>query len=428
MRIWLVKTGEPVPLHPTDGERLHRTGLMAKLFAAAGHEITWFTSTFDRVQRRNVFDQDHTVRPFPGVTIRLIHSPGYRKSISYARLRDQRIVSERLVQAMQAEEMPDVIVCAYPTVELARTSVAFGMRNKVPVVLDIRDMWPNIIIDSAPVFFKPLIWLALRGMVRDAKFACANATAITGITGPFVEWGLNCGNRRRTHLDRDFPLAHSSSSPSGTKLEEAGRFWDSLGIANDIHAFRAIFLGTLGHQFDIETLLKAARNPEVVERGLQFVICGAGDNLETYRKMTADRPNVFFPGWIDLAKAQVLMKRCKVGLDPLPDRYDFLATINNKAIEYLSAGLPVISSPRKGLLFELLEQHRCGLSYDPGEVEGLVRGLTRFASAPGELDEFATNAIRLFDERFQAEEVYTELCTHLAMVVQESHLADREES
>jgi glycosyltransferase involved in cell wall biosynthesis len=423
-----VKTGEPIPLDSTDGERLHRTGLMAKLFAAAGHEITWFTSTFDRVQRRNVFDEDRTVHPFPGVTIKLIHSPGYRRSFSYGRVRDQRIVSERLVQAMQAEKLPDVIVCAYPTVELARASVTFGRRNNVPVVLDIRDMWPNIILDSAPILIKPLVWLALRRMVRDARFACANATAITGITGPFVKWGLNCGKRRETQLDRDFPLAHLSGSPSRDRLEEAGRFWDALGVANDVHAFRAIFLGTLGHQFDIETVLRAARNPKLIERGIQFVICGAGDKLATYRNMSANCPHVLFPGWIDLAQTHVLMRRSKLGLDPLPDRYDFLATINNKAIEYLGAGLPVVSSPRSGVLFELLQKHRCGLSYDPGDVEGLVRILLRLASGPHELDKFATNAIRLFDERFQAEKVYGELCAHLARVVHSSKLANEGES
>ena len=53
------------------------------------------------------------------------------------------------------------------------------------------------------------------------------------------------------------------------------------------------------------------------------------------------------------------------GIDPLPDRYDYLASINNKAVEYLSAGLPVVSSPRHGVLYELLEREECGLVTRP---------------------------------------------------------------
>jgi hypothetical protein len=35
-----------------------------------------------------------------------------------------------------------------------------------------------------------------------------------------------------------------------------------------------------------------------------------------------------------------------VGLDPMPDRYDLVVHINNQAIEYLSGGLPIVSSPQ----------------------------------------------------------------------------------
>ena len=68
----------------------------------------------------------------------------------------------------------------------------------------------------------------------------------------------------------------------------------------------------------------------------------SGNRQQTYQ-------TYYFPGWVDAAKIFVLMRRSAVGLDPLPDRYDFLATINNKAIEYMSAGLPVISSPDRGV-------------------------------------------------------------------------------
>ena len=103
------------------------------------------------------------------------------------------------------------------------------------------------------------------------------------------------------------------------------------------------------------------------------MLCGAGDRFEHYRALAAGLPNVLLPGWVDAAAIHVLMRRSACGLDPLSDRYDFLATINNKAIEYFSAGLPVISSPRRGTLAELLAAEECGLSYDLGDAAGLAR-------------------------------------------------------
>lgn len=418
MNIWLVKTGEPVPVDSTERLGLHRTGLMAKIFAAAGHEVTWFTSTFDRVERRNLFDEDQTIIPFPGVKIILIHSPGYKRSLSLGRVRDQRIVSKKFVRAMQAEARPDVIVCSFPTIELSKASVDFGNENGVPVVVDVRDMWPDIIVDSAPVMVRPFVKLMLRSMARDARAACAEATAITGITAPFVQWGLDRGNRLRTVLDRDFPLAQLRVCPSLDHLDEAGRFWDSLGIMADSKDFGVVFLGTLGHQFDVETILKAARTRELKSSRFRFIICGDGDKLERYRRLVTGCHNVVFPGWIDLAQAHVLMRRCKVGIDPLPDRYDFLATINNKAIEYMSAGLPVVSSPENGILCDLLRKHACGMSYAEGDVNGLALILLRLASDPQMLADLSANAVALFEQRFQAENVYTDFCAHLQHVVQ----------
>jgi glycosyltransferase involved in cell wall biosynthesis len=95
----------------------------------------------------------------------------------------------------------------------------------------------------------------------------------------------------------------------------------------------------------------------------------------------------------------------------LLDRYDFLVHINNKAIEYMSAGLPIISCPKRGVLAELLAAERCGWSYDNGDVDGLLKLLASLA--PDELREFSANSARLFCDRFTAEKVYGEMSQYL---------------
>ena len=146
---------------------------------------------------------------------------------------------------------------------------------------------------------------------------------------------------------------------------------------------------------------------------LRFVLCGAGDRFEHYRALAAGLPNVLLPGWVDAAAIHVLMRRSACGLDPLSDRYDFLATINNKAIEYFSAGLPVISSPRRGTLAELLATEECGLSYDLGDAAGLAGALARLADEPGLRERMAESARRLFQRSFTAEKVYGSMMEYL---------------
>jgi glycosyltransferase involved in cell wall biosynthesis len=428
MNIWLVKIGEPIPLSTDYSERLHRTGYLSLVLSKAGHKVTWWTSTFDRVSRKNVFDVDTTVHPFEGVSIKMIHSPGYRKSMSVNRVRDYKIVANKFRRYICNEIPPDIILCAYPTVELSTASVEYGHERKIPVVLDLRDMWPDIIIDTLPKITRPFFRFFLNGMFKNARFACAEATALIGITNAFVEWGLKKGGREKTGLDRNFPLGYVSRPPKEDRLHEAERFWNGMGVKEGSDDFTVCFLGTFGKQFDLATSIAAARKLQEAGNRIRLVLCGDGDHLIYFKQAASDCKNILFPGWIDEAKMYVLLRRSSVGLNPIIDRYDFLSTINNKAIEYMSAGLPIISCPSKGVLSDLIHTERCGETFDYGNPDQLIRILMNLSSNPGIRADMSRNAERLFRSYFDADLVYTELMRHLENIVsryKESHLLFR---
>src|SRR5688572_12390199 len=50
IKVWLVTAGEPLPLGKQE-QRLLRAGLLARYLVAAGHEVTWWTSTFDHTSK-----------------------------------------------------------------------------------------------------------------------------------------------------------------------------------------------------------------------------------------------------------------------------------------------------------------------------------------------------------------------------------------
>jgi hypothetical protein len=55
MRVWLITVGEPLPLDGP-GERMLRTGILAAFLAARGHEVVWWSSSFDHVRKRQRSD------------------------------------------------------------------------------------------------------------------------------------------------------------------------------------------------------------------------------------------------------------------------------------------------------------------------------------------------------------------------------------
>lgn len=78
MRIWLVQTGEQLPVREdTEAMRL-RTLLLAEELA----------SCFNHMRKEWYFSEDKTFEPIDGVTVHALHGLGYKKNVSLRRLAD----------------------------------------------------------------------------------------------------------------------------------------------------------------------------------------------------------------------------------------------------------------------------------------------------------------------------------------------------
>lgn len=409
MKIWLLEIGESLPVGDNRGCRLRRIGILARTLADAGHEVTWWASSFDHYRKRRAVDSEQPLSVCPGLQIRPLSGCGYARNLSLKRLLDYILVAVRFMRHSREAEQPDIILSGFPGVELSFAAVRYGTRRGIPVILDVKDMWPDIFPEHAPAPLRPLVRLAFWPWFRMARWTCAHATAVTGMTDAFVEWALENGGRAKTGRDRSFPFGYAATPPPDAALREAEAFWDARSVTPADAGRTVCFLGGIGHQLDLTAAVRAARLLRARGRPIRFVMCGAGDRLEDYRNQTRGLEEVIWPGWVGAAEMHVLMRRSMAGLDPLPDRFDFLASINNKAIEYFSAGLPVVSSPSRGVLAELLAAERVGASHECGDAERLAAILDGLAGDPAGRAAMAARARRLFDERFTAEKVYREM-------------------
>jgi glycosyltransferase involved in cell wall biosynthesis len=253
-------------------------------------------------------------------------------------------------------------------------------------------------------------------MWRQARVACRTAFAITGNAPQFVEWGLALASRTGTTLDRAFPHGYSAGTPDPTKVEESRAFWEKHGIRRDSEVFVACFFGAIGPQSELETVIAAARLLEQRGRRFKFVLCGRGDHLESLRRKSAGVSSVLFPGWVGAADIWALMRVSTVGLAVYRSNAGYITNLPNKPIEYLSAGLPIVSSLR-GYLERFLADHGCGLTYPNGDAEALARVLTDLDDDRSRLAVMSANARRIFSEKFDSDKVYSEMTEYLQDVV-----------
>lgn len=416
MKVWLIQIAEPLPID--DGkQKLLRTGMLAKTLAGRGNNVVWWTSSFDHFRKRQRSDKDTFKDIGRNYRICMMRGIGYKKNVSLSRLIDHYMVAEKFRKLSEKEEKPDVIVASFPSIELGLAAAEYGKKNGIPVILDMRDMWPDIFVDFVPPAIRGVARFFLKPMFNNAHRACSMATAICGITEPFVEWGLKTGSRDKTVLDKSFFMGSVDERPDDNSFKEAGEYWDKMGVRKEEGRPIICFSGSVSWQFDIKTAILAVRKIRSSGTAVKLVICGDGDKLEYYKNIARRDENVVFTGWVNMAKLYVLMRRASAGLDLLPDRYDYLATINNKAVEYFSAGLPIISCPRKGVLYDLLKERRCGLSYDNGDVDGLSVILKyMLCNDADKLSEMSREASELFKEKFMAEKIYAEMAGYIEKV------------
>jgi glycosyltransferase involved in cell wall biosynthesis len=401
MRIWLATVGEPLPI---DGgtDRLWRTGLVAKMLAERGHNVLWWASTVDHNRKEFFVRGEPKVLSTIGASIQFLDGGLYRRNVSLKRLRNHRQIADRFRLLAHGEDQPDVILCSFPTIELSRECVKYALDRGIPVVLDVRDLWPDIFLEVLPSQIKLLGRMVLRRQFRDAAWALTNSDCLFGVSDGYLDWGLARAGRRRGTGDKVYPLAYPKTR--WTALDEISLTERLRACGVDPTRPMATFVGTFGRTYDLGSVISGARLlSERRGKAMQFVLCGAGEREREWRTAAAMASGVAFPGWLSAGELSCLLSRSTIGLAAYAPGAP--QGLPNKLIEYLSAGLPVLCT-LNGEARQLLESHGCGLYYAPGDPHDFATQLDRLCGDSDLRSAMSGAARTLFARRFSAESVY----------------------
>ncbi len=171
---------------------------LAKALMARGHEPTLVASGFDHVTRADRLDPGEPLRRslHGGVPFLWLRTPGYRGNAGAARfwnmLAFARAVEHRLEPALEGR--PDVIVGSSPHLFGARAALRLARRLGVPFVLELRDVWPQSLVEVMGVpRWHPVIWLMARIERELYRAADQIVTLLPGIAPRVAERGGDPG-------------------------------------------------------------------------------------------------------------------------------------------------------------------------------------------------------------------------------------------
>ncbi|MFM7682974.1 MAG: glycosyltransferase [Bacteroidota bacterium] len=416
MNIWLVTIGEPIP-HYNNKLRLHRTGIIAKYISEnTNHNVTWWTSDFNHFTKNHIFGEDTYFKLSTNFNIIALSCKGYRRNISIDRIIDHKQIAKKFTCKALKSIKPDIIVVAFPTLGLCEACTVLGKEWGIPVLIDYRDMWPEVFVEIVPNFLKPIAKFVFLPLFMKTNKTFSNATGIIGITDGFLKLALDKIKRKKNEYDGVFPLAYLPNQFTPFQLEEAHIFWEKAVPKSD--KLRISFLGTLGHQFDFDTILGSVEILNVLGiDNFEIILCGRGDKEKALVDFSKKYKCVYLPGYMSAAQISSLLSTSDIGLCPYNLNEAFLNSIPGKAIEYMSHGVPLLSTLKTGELGRLVDMYDLGFHYEQGNPESLAGVIINLISIKLDLLLMRNRILSVYKSKFDADLIYRDYVNHLEKVV-----------
>lgn len=397
MLTWLIQTGENHPFQ-TESRKM-RTGILADYLHSQGQSIVWWSSNFYHPQKILLSPAYKEVKIADNFSIKLLRGIPYQRNISLTRFRHYKCLAKNFAREARRSQKPDLIITALPDYNLSYEAVKFAKENDIPIIVDIRDLWPDIFLNHVPRLLKPLAKLVLSQDFKKVDYLTHNATSITAVSEGYLDWALGHAKRKPGPFDGVFyhgyqrpEIQHNSESLDNIKKIIAPLSTKTLFT----------FIGTFGRSYDLETIAKSAAKISSIHPEAHFILAGDGEQFKSIQKLCEPLENVTLTGWLKKHELDYLLKHSHVGLAACISIKD---TMPNKPFEYLAYGLPVISS-LTGDMQSLLEKYQIGFYYSAKSVDNLTSVIAKLLKTPETRIEISQKANKLFEEKFAAKTIY----------------------
>ncbi|MBE3576264.1 MAG: glycosyltransferase family 4 protein [Limnochordales bacterium] len=365
MNIWIINH-YAVPPNCPGGTRHYS---LAKYLVQRGHNVTIVASSFNHTTRREVHlnpGECYKLDTVGGVRFLWLRTPPYAGN-TVARVRNMLSFSHRVYRLVSPQLLgkPDVILGSSPHLFAALAAERLAARYAVPFVFEVRDLWPQSLIDLGGFNQHHPFIAMLEGIERHLyRRATRIITLLPGACDHMQRKGAARSKVDWIPNGIDLDLIPAPTPPRRT---------DTLTV---------MYAGSHGLANGLEVVLEAAYllQQNGWAQRIRFRLIGDGpEKPSLVRKSQELRlTNVSFEDPVPKQDIYKVLAEADAFLMVLKTSPLFRWGISpNKLFDYMVSARPVlfcVDTP-----FNIVEEARAGLSVSPGNPSELAKAAVRIA-------------------------------------------------
>jgi glycosyltransferase involved in cell wall biosynthesis len=374
--------------YPEPGAATNRLLSFARGFARKGHDITVLCEfpcypsgnlppeyRF-KIYKRDKYENFNIVRAFVIPTTRFgIIS----RLLNYASF----LVSSFIIGLFL--KRPDVIIASSPPPTVGLSAAALSFLKMVPLVGDIRDLWPEYAIAIGELKSKLGI---ISGRVTERIFYNRCFAFIT------ISQGLKDYLEKKTTNKKVLIVMNGSSIP---EMQEYSSLRAECFQKPAIHV---CYAGVVGLLQPIQDIVDAAQIT-MGDESISYSVIGDGVKREGLENqlLSKNLSNIDFTGALPFNKTLDRLLQSDVAVVPLLDIEHFKSALPSKFFDYMALGLPIILGV-DGEARKILEEFKTGIYYRPGCPEDLVAKIRWLQTNPDQARAMGDSGRKLVVDLF----------------------------
>lgn len=372
-----------------------RWNQFAKYWSQAGHKITVLAGTvhYATGKKQPEYKGKFVVREREGQGVEVLRcyvSEGYNKSFIGRFWAYISFVFSTILAGLFYVGRCDVLICTSPPLTVGLTGWVLSRLKRIPLVFEVRDLWPETAIDTGVLTNK---WLIKMGYWLE-KLSYKSSNWVNVLTPAFEKALVE---KKKVRPDR------ISMIPNGADLDIV-KPGDRNNWVRQKHQLDDKLVityvgahGVCNHLIQILEAAKLLRNqPDIL-----FMLVGDGMQKPMLKQKAAEwgLDNVLF---VDSVPKNVIVDyivASDVCTAVLKKTNTFKTVYPNKLFDYMSAAKPVIVAI-DGVARKLVEDAKAGIYVEPENAEEFANAVLRFKEDSDSWKQCGQSGLKFVSERF----------------------------